>query len=208
MEATEAQRQLRTQAEEDRQRRIDELMERAKAYWKQQQYEAALGQLEALLVIDPLNDDALTMKDMVEDMIYLRRQLEQEKLNGRQTADIKLSTDEATIPYADEITYPKNWREIIQKKTRKPDEPFQLDPANAAVYEQLDKEVDLSAITQQTPASEAFEILRNSITPPLNIVVLWRDLLDNANIEPSSPVQFDGPAAVKLGTALENLPAP
>ncbi len=202
-EAADAQRQYRTQAEQDRQRRIDELMERAKAYWKQQQFEAAQGQLDALLHIDPLNDEALTLKDMVEDMIYFRKQIEQQKLDRRQTADIKLSTDEATIPYADEITYPKNWREIAEK--RKPEAPFQLDPANAQTYEQLEQTVDLSAITQQTPASEVFEILRNSVQPPLNLVVLWRDLYENATIEPSSAVQFDGPASVRLGTALENV---
>ena len=55
-------------------------MERAKAYWKQQQYEAALGQLDALLAIDPLNDEALTLKQMVQDMIYLRKQLELDQL--------------------------------------------------------------------------------------------------------------------------------
>ena len=202
-ESAEAQRRVREKAEQDRQERIVELMTRAKAYWKQQQYEASLGQIESLLVIDPLNDEALTMKDMVEDMIYFRKQLAQEKLDRRQTADIKLSTDEATIPYADEITYPKNWREIVEK--RKPDAPFQLDPSNTKVYEQLEQEVDLSAITQATPAGEAFDILRRSIDPPLNIVVLWRDLLDNANIESTSPVDFDGPSNIRLGTALDNM---
>ncbi|HSW02797.1 MAG TPA: hypothetical protein VLI39_21715 [Sedimentisphaerales bacterium] len=202
-ESAEAQRRVREKAEQDRHERIVELMTRAKAYWKQQQYEASLGQLESLLVIDPLNDEALTMKDMVEDMIYFRKQLDQEKLDRRQTADIKLNTDEATIPYADEITYPKDWREIVEK--RKPDAPFQLDPSNTRVYEQLEQEVDLSAITQTTPAGEAFEILRRSIDPPLNIVVLWRDLMENANIESSSPVDFDGPPSIRLGTALDNM---
>jgi len=204
-ESADAQRRLRVQAEEDRQRRIDELIERARAYWKQQQYEAALGQLEALLLIDPLHDQALTLKDMVEDMIYFRKQLEQEKLSRKQTADIKLNTDEATIPYADEITYPKNWREIIEKPTRKPEAPFQLDPENEKVYEQLDQVVDLSTITAQTPVSEAFNLLRNSIQPPLNLVVLWRDLLENALIDPTSAVEFDGPSNVRLGTALDNM---
>ena len=204
-DAAAEQERIRTQAEEDRQRRIDELMVRARAHWKRQQYEAALGQLEALLVIDSLNDDALTMKDMVEDMIYYRKQLEQQKLDKRQTADIKLSTDEAAIPYADEITYPKDWREIIQKPTRRPDEPFQLDAANSEVYNQLDQTVDLSGITRDTPANEAFEILRSAVQPPLNLVVLWRDLEENVGIDPASPVQFDGPASARLGTALDSM---
>jgi hypothetical protein len=43
------------------------------------------------------------------------------------------------------------------------------------------------------------------VQPPLNLVVIWRDLLDNANIEPSSPVEMDGPANIQLDTALRNL---
>ena len=131
----------------DRKNRINELMERAKAYQKQQQYEAALGQLEALLAIDPLNDEALTLKEMVQDIVYLRRQKDLDQLGARQRVEMLQNVDEATIPYADEITYPKDWREVMQRPTRKPDEPFQLDPANVQVYKELETEVDLSQLT-------------------------------------------------------------
>ena len=60
---------LQRQAEMDRTRRINELMARAKTYWKQQQYEPALGQLAALLAIDPGNDEALTLRQVVQDMV-------------------------------------------------------------------------------------------------------------------------------------------
>lgn len=101
--------QARQRPEAERQQRIDELMSRAKTDWRQQQYEAAQGQLDAILVIDPQNEEASTMKDMVDDMIYFRKHLEQ----GRQSS-VKpnaTTTDEATVPYADEITYPKGWLE-------------------------------------------------------------------------------------------------
>ncbi len=65
--ATEAQRQFREQMETDRQKRIAELLENAREYEKQQQYEAALGQLESLLALDPQHNEALTMKDTLED---------------------------------------------------------------------------------------------------------------------------------------------
>ena len=55
------------------------------------------------------------------------------------------------------------------------------------------------------PLSEAIEIVRKSVEPPLNIVVLWRDLSENALIEPSTPISMDGLPNVKVGTALENL---
>ena len=128
-EAAAAQEQPRAQAETDRQQRIDELMGRAKAYWKQQQYDAALGQLQALLAIDPLNDEARTFHQMVQDMIAMRRLNEQQQLSARQKLEGPTGVDEAGVPYADEITYPKNWREIIQRPTRQPEAPFPPDPA-------------------------------------------------------------------------------
>ncbi len=196
---------LRIQAETDRTNRVNEYMERAKAYWKQQQFEAALGQLEALLAIEPLNDEALTLKQMVQDMVYLRKQIELDQLSARQRVEMSMGVEEAQVPYADEITYPKDWREVMQRPTRKPEAPYQLDPMNAAVYEQLNQEVDLSQITSATPLSTAVEIIRKSVVPPLNILVIWRDLLTNVNIEPTSPVNMEGLPKVRLGTALDNL---
>ena len=125
-EAVEAQRKLRDQTEQDRQQKISELMDRAKAYWKQQRYDAALGQIESLLAIEPLNNEALTFKQQLQDMIYMRKQNQLDKEYDKQRAEIFMETAESQIPYADEVTYPKNWRKISAR--RKPDEPIGLDP--------------------------------------------------------------------------------
>ncbi len=95
--------------------------------------------------------------------------------------------------------------DMFRRNTVASPQPIQLDSADETIHKQLQTVVDLSAVTQQTSAGEAFDILRNSVQPPLNLIVIWRDLLDNANIEPSSPAELDGPANVQLGTALRNL---
>jgi len=153
----EVQRQYREQTEADRQKRIQTLMENAKAYTKQQRYEAAVGQLESLLALDPQNDEALTLRDALEDMVYLRKQLEVQREGDKQRVDILLKTEESGIPYAEEITYPKNWREIIEKPTRQPEKPIGLDPADVFVYEQLDQVVDLSQLSPTMPFSDAID---------------------------------------------------
>ena len=204
-EAIQAQREFRQQMEAEKQERIKSLMQNAKAYQQQQRYEAALGQLETLLALDPQHEDALILKDTLEDTVYFRKQLQVQKEAAKQRADILLETDRSGIPYADELTYPKNWREIIQKPTRQPDKPIGLDPADVAVYEQLDQIVDLSQLSPTMPLSEAMDIIRNSVEPPLRIAVMWRDLFDNAEVEQTTPINMDGLPAVRLGTALENL---
>jgi Ca-activated chloride channel family protein len=90
---------------------------------------------------------------------------------------------------------------MMQRPTRT----VPLDPASRAVYQQLNQEVDLSQITAATPLSTAIKILRKSVNPPLNIVVIWRDLQENVSIEPTSPINMEGLTKVRLGTALDNL---
>jgi len=77
--------------------------------------------------------------------------------------------------------------------------------SNSSVYEQLEKIVNLSALTTHTPISSAIEILRNSTEPALNIVVLWRDLSENALIQQDTPICMDGVSAIRLRTGLELL---
>lgn len=205
LEAIEAQRRYREQMEADRNKRIAELMDNAVAYQSQQRYVEALGQLESLLAIDPLNNQALILKQTLEDMVSFRRQLEVQRESDRERVSTLVKTDEAMIPYAEELTHPKDWREIVASPFRKPDEPFGRAPADAVVYRQLDEIVDLSQLTPEMPFSEAIEILKNSVDPPLRIFVNWRDLYDNADIDQTTPINMDPISAIPLRRALELL---
>jgi len=77
--------------------------------------------------------------------------------------------------------------------------------SDSSVYKQLAKIVDLSALTQRSSISSAIELLRNSTEPALNIVVLWRDLSENALIQQDTPICMDGVSGVRLRTGLELL---
>ncbi len=202
-EAIAAQDQYRKQTEIERQKRIDELMKNAMSLQKQQRYEEALGQIESLLAIDPLNNQALIQKQMLEDMIGFRKQLEIQKESSRERVGILEKTDEAGTPYSDEINYPKSWKEIDAK--RKPDQPTGQDPANAKVYAQLKTVVDLSKLTAQTTFEDAIEILRTSVDPPLKIVVRWPDLEQQAEIYKSTPINIERISSIPLETGLKLL---
>jgi hypothetical protein len=92
-----------------------------------------------------------------------------------------------------------------QTRATEPPPPIKQDPTDMAVYEQLDQIVDLSMLSPEMPFSEAIGILKNSVKPPLKIVMLWRDLCENAEIEPDTAINMDGLSEVRLGTALELL---
>ncbi len=67
--------------------------------------------------------------------------------------------------------------------------------------------------TKSSPASfrpemgfgEAIGILRHATIPPVNIVVIWKDLSDNADIDRETEIGMDGVRGVPLRTHLELL---
>ena len=202
LESIETERRYKEQMGIDRQKRTADLMNNALNFQKQQKYEEALGQLESLLAIEPLNNRALIQKQMLEDVIGFRKQLEVQKESREERVDLLLKTDEAAIPYAEEMTHPKNWREIVAKRPL--EEAIGQDPANLAVYKQLDEIVDLSGLSPEMTLGEAIEELKNAVEPPLKIVVLWRALYD-VDIDQVTEINMDAISAVPLGTALELL---
>jgi hypothetical protein len=63
--------------------------------------------------------------------------------------------------------------------------------------------LSFSSVTVNTPFEETIDILRNSTKPPLKIVVMWRDLQDNADVYRHTPVGIEGMSGIKAGTALK-----
>ncbi|MBW8002039.1 MAG: hypothetical protein FVQ80_08445, partial [Planctomycetes bacterium] len=205
LQAAKNQKIIKDQMQNDRAKRINELIQNSVAYMKQQRYEAALGQLESLLAIDPLNDHALIQKQMLEDTIGFRQQLEVEKETSKEKVDSFLDAEKAGIPFADEMRHPKNWREIIARPTRRVEGVLGTDPTNMAVMEQMDEVVELLELTPETTFQEAIEILKNSVDPPLSVFVNWRDLYDVAEIDQTTPINMDAISAIPLRSAMELL---
>jgi hypothetical protein len=77
--------------------------------------------------------------------------------------------------------------------------------SDRSVYKQLDQIVDISALTLNTTFSDAIEILRNLTDPPIDIVVLWRDLSENAAVEQDTPIYIEGVPRIPLRNGLEIL---
>ncbi len=80
-----------------------------------------------------------------------------------------------------------------------------MEPIDAAVYEQLETIVDLSDLTPGMSFDKVIERLKNSVAPPLQIQPIWRDLLENAEVEQATPSGMEPLTRVKLGKALEIL---
>ena len=202
-EAQASQEKLRTQQAVDKEKRIQDLLARSQEYQQQQRYEEALAQVDTLLVIDPTNREGAINKQMLQDIINLRTQLEIKREMGRQEEKVFTDNQNSMIPHADIMTYPRNWQDISAK--RKADVITGLSAVDQAVYNQLETTVDLSALTPDTPLNEAIEIIRNSVDPPLKIIVFWKDLSDNAYIEPDTVIGMQGFSGSPIGETLRTM---
>lgn len=76
---------------------------------------------------------------------------------------------------------------------------------NARTQKQLSRTVDLSKLEEDTTFEEAMELFRNSVDPPLKMVVLWKEISENAFIEKNTAVGFSGEglSSVPLRTGLK-----
>ena len=92
-----------------------------------------------------------------------------------------------------------------QTKAIGPAPEIKQNPADAAVYEQLEQIVDLSHLTSSASFADVITELKNSGDPPLQIQPNWRDLLENAEIEQTTPAGMDPLTGIKLRKALEIL---
>ncbi len=204
--AESSQKEYREQMSSEREKRISDLFQNTRNFEKQKRYEDALSQIEMLLAIDPQNNQALIEKQMLEDTISYRKQIDVEKEKNGEKFKTMIKTGEATIPYAEEMNYPKNWRDIIAKPARQqPEEVVGQESADAEVDKQLDTVVNLSELSIDMPLREAINLIKNSVSPPLNITVQWLDLYNNANIEQTTAINMDPLTNVTVRTALDLL---
>lgn len=62
-----------------------------------------------------------------------------------------------------------------------------------------------ASFTRDMGFGEAIDILRNSTTPPVNIVVLWKEIGENAGVYRDTPIGIDGVPGLRVRQYLELL---
>jgi tetratricopeptide (TPR) repeat protein len=156
--------EIRQSMDKQREAAVKNYMERAYAFIDELRFEEALGQLEQLLAIDPLNQQALMLKRSLEHNVrYIEQRRIQEEAN-REELDLLLEADRRSIPFSKEMTYPRNWKEIASRREELLKKG--MDPADIAVNELLNQTVDLSGLTENTTFQEAIEMMRVAVDPP------------------------------------------
>jgi hypothetical protein len=122
--------------------------------------------------------------------------------------NLRASLQNAHVQYLKETYLQlKMMRDQRDKTQRELEEMMALrtDMAVIRQLERFDTLVDMSKLTPETSFGEAIDMLRKSVSPPLNITVLWRNIEEEDAITRDTPIQMDGLPSANLKTVLELL---
>jgi type II secretory pathway component GspD/PulD (secretin)/outer membrane protein assembly factor BamD (BamD/ComL family)/tetratricopeptide (TPR) repeat protein len=194
----EQQRKLENQETRDQammrtQQEVQRLLHRANELRKEQKYERALEYINQALFLDPTNDAAQAMKEMVEDTLlqagYTKAMRERNYTMAGQAVD----NIQAENFYRELVTYPSDWPALTQKRKAAVGQDTGETEVNTRTAIKLGAPVPVVNFDGNKLAN-VIEFLRN--TTGVNFFVNWAALKD---------VGVDGDKPINL--QLTNVPA-
>lgn len=96
----------------DRDRKINELLDRARAYQNELKYREALESVNQLLFLDPINPAGLLLKDLYQAIILYRDYNEMQKEKSFEFGRNSIDNQRAAIPAPGVVNYPRDWPAI------------------------------------------------------------------------------------------------
>lgn len=102
---------------QSKERQIAQFMDRATELRKERRFDEAIQVLDQVLAINPNHDQAKWMQETLEDLAVNIRDRQAVRNRHREAQGLFVETDEAGIPWNEDMTYPGNWREITARRT-------------------------------------------------------------------------------------------
>ncbi len=178
------------QQEENRRREVNTLMKQARQHYKDDEFEDAIRVLHQVTIIDPKYKEARWLMDDWQDMHQYRtqREIRDEMYNEQQK--VLIDIERSKIPWWQDLRYPKNWLEIINRPER--NRPG-FSTRDSLLYGALDKSIPVDF--DRVPFDEVIERLVDA--HQINMTVNWADL-DTANVNRKMPIELSLPNEITL----------
>ncbi|MCY2955128.1 MAG: hypothetical protein NTU53_24640 [Planctomycetota bacterium] len=169
---------------QERRRTVQSLARTAQQFVSDGQYTQALGVINQILAIDPSNDYAVGVKQLVQDSAIVQDQRNVREKIALEFRKSLTQAEERKTPYVDVLKYPTNWPDISETRDR------ELIQERTGGGESLDA---VSLMNKRLPAigfeqaslAEVVEFLHD--VSDLNIYVNWR-MLESAGITRTTAV--------------------
>ncbi|MFO0973593.1 MAG: hypothetical protein U1A27_09165 [Phycisphaerae bacterium] len=176
--------------ETTRRQQVDILMQQARELKNERRYDEAIQVLKQVLVIDPNNEQAAFMQEVLGDVSVNRRQVEVTQTRQREAQDALLELDEHFIPWHQDILYPKNWPEITSRRKESSD----AEPEDTVGREATRRAArKLKKIVPEIkydakPFSEVIDDLREKAG--INMIVQW-PALEQAGVNKEAEIKLE-----------------
>jgi general secretion pathway protein D len=182
-ESAQREAQRLQQAAIERRTTIESLIKLSRTLVWQQNYSAALGVVDQILKLDPQNDYALGVRQLIEDKAILQEQAKYKERFDYNFEKQLNNADEQLIPYDDVFRFPDNWPDLSDMRDREVQDKS-ASKEDQAVQALLDRRLPTIQLPQ-VALTDAIDFLRD--TTGANILVNWK-ALEAASIDKQTPV--------------------
>jgi type II secretory pathway component GspD/PulD (secretin)/tetratricopeptide (TPR) repeat protein len=174
------------QARQERDRKIVEFIDRARAYQSEKRYEEALQAIEQLLFLDPINPTGLLLRDAYFDIIMYDKSYRIYNSKLESFGQLSLDNSTAAIPPVNVVNYPLDWPAISARRG----EPVQFaeSPENRAVLSALGSKRIPSVAFNDNALRDVVEYIKTVTN--LNVDADWASL-EGASIQPDTTVSLN-----------------
>ena len=93
----------------------------------------------------------------------------------------------------------------IQAQTQPAQDSNARHRTDEATFKELDKSAHVFEFTPEMSFAQAIDQIKYCVDPPLPIVVIWKDLYDNADIDRTTPANIDEISGISPDRALRLL---
>ncbi len=183
--------------EERRAQQVEALMNQALQHRKDGDLVAAINVLKQVTIIDPRHRPARWMMDEWEERRQFQRAREIRNEFYRQTQKSLIDVEEAKIPWQEEIRYPRDWPELIQRATR---QTGAGSASGSRLFGALDRRIPVDF--RKLPFEQVIERLVDAHRLPL--IVNWNDL-ERAGVSATVRISLSLPQQITLKTALTEI---
>jgi type II secretory pathway component GspD/PulD (secretin) len=178
--------QYEREARQARERKIVELIDRARANQSEKRYAEALQAVEQLLVIDPINPTGLLLRDTYIDILTFERAHKAYQRKHEAFGALSVDSSEASIPPVNVVNYPLDWPAISARRG----EPVQFaeTPENRAVLASLATKRIPSVTFNDNALRDVVEYVKT--VTGMNMDTDWTSL-EMASIQPDTTVSLN-----------------
>ena len=183
----------------DKERRINENIDRVRALQQEMKYEEALQVIDQILFLDPINPTGLVLKESLTAVVIYRKYHAIGARLDNDHARMVLANREASIAPMNLMDYPADWPKI--SFDRGETAAFREPPENQAVLTRLDKPIPTARFPEGTTLENAITFVET--VAEMNIDIDWASL-EEIGVDRSTPVTLNL-SQVPLRTVLDRL---